>query len=154
MKATNFNTRVDKTTAIILIKIEDGISFSCADILRFEVMCKEYGDDDDWIGVTNDDIETIEDDDEYQTFELWGTERPILLGEKVTGYSVRAWKYEFPNDTASIISKDIPDNEAVGFGIYCDTAKGWQSHVIDLNTREQAQHIADTLTELLNTLPE
>lgn len=154
MKATNFNTRVDKTTALILINqniSNQSGTVSIADILNFEVMNKEYGDDDDWIGITHDDIDMIADDTEYKTFELWGIKRPVMLNENVIGYSVRAWKDEEEGDITSI---DVNDDEANGFGIYADTENGLQAHVIDFKTREQAQHIADTLTELLNTLPE
>ena len=38
----------------------------------FEIMCKEYGDDEDWNGVYADDLDTLEADEEneYQTFSL------------------------------------------------------------------------------------
>lgn len=39
-----------------------------------ELMCREYGDDDNWCGITVDDIEDwITDgiDDDYQNFEIW-----------------------------------------------------------------------------------
>jgi len=38
---------------------------------ELEIMCKEYGDDEDWVGVTRDDVEDLIRD-EYQTFEIWG----------------------------------------------------------------------------------
>ncbi len=39
----------------------------------YDVMCKEYGDDDDWVGMTGeDDLELLEDDpdNDYRTFVL------------------------------------------------------------------------------------
>jgi hypothetical protein len=44
---------------------------------QVDVMCKEYGDDEDWCGITTDDTESWDDnhgglpDDDYLTFELW-----------------------------------------------------------------------------------
>jgi len=35
------------------------------------IMCKEMGQDDDWEGITKDEIEGMYEDDEYQTFTLW-----------------------------------------------------------------------------------
>lgn len=43
------------------------------------LMSKEYGDDDDWCGVTDEDFDTIRDGPEYQTFALWFT-RSTLEG--------------------------------------------------------------------------
>ncbi len=38
----------------------------------FLVMCQEYSDeDDDFVEICPDEYETIEQDDKYQTFELW-----------------------------------------------------------------------------------
>ena len=62
--ATNFSHRLDKATVIFLLQNK---------LLRpgFDgIMCREYGDDDDWVGVTEDDIETIIGE-EYKTFEVW-----------------------------------------------------------------------------------
>lgn len=37
---------------------------------QVEIMCKEYGDDEDWNEVTTEDLDTLQGD-EYQTFEIW-----------------------------------------------------------------------------------
>jgi hypothetical protein len=57
-QATNFDVRVTKEQALAILQG------------RFDVMCKEYGEDEDWVGVTIDDLETLKGD-EYKTFELW-----------------------------------------------------------------------------------
>lgn len=36
----------------------------------FDVMCKEYGDDEDWVGLAEDEWELIQDEEEYKTFVL------------------------------------------------------------------------------------
>lgn len=38
--------------------------------LSFEIMCKEYGEDEDWVQVLPEDLETLQGE-EYQTFEIW-----------------------------------------------------------------------------------
>jgi len=35
------------------------------------IMCKEYGDDEDWIGMCVEDVENLSTDDEYKTFKIW-----------------------------------------------------------------------------------
>lgn len=35
-----------------------------------EIMCAEYGEDEDWVQVLPEDLETLEGE-EYQTFEVW-----------------------------------------------------------------------------------
>lgn len=65
--------------ALRVVSIKSGqiqISKEAAESLvkrGMEVMCKEYGDDDDWVGMTADDLdeETGKFDDDYQTFEIW-----------------------------------------------------------------------------------
>lgn len=79
MKATNFDIRISKTAALALLKpladpyIADGKMINCIldEMDGIEIMCKEYGDDEDWIGMTFEDYETLEEDEDYQTFELW-----------------------------------------------------------------------------------
>lgn len=41
------------------------------DEMKIEIMCKEYGEDDDWVGIEAEDYETISTSPEYQTFEIW-----------------------------------------------------------------------------------
>jgi len=51
MKTTNFDLRIDKEQAIAFLKHnifnDDNLGV---------IMCKEYGEDDDWVGITTDDI--------------------------------------------------------------------------------------------------
>ena len=58
-----FDYRLDKETALFLIEHE---------LLNGAViMCKEYGEDEDWVGMeSKEDIETLQDP-EYKTFEIW-----------------------------------------------------------------------------------
>jgi hypothetical protein len=69
--ATNFNVRVSKEEAMDLLKA--GVN----DI----IMCKEYGEDEDWVALAPDEVETIEDSPEYQTFELW-LDESVKAGKK------------------------------------------------------------------------
>lgn len=63
-KGQNFEIRISKLEAERLL--DEGL------LLPFTIMCKEYGEDDDWIEVTDEDLnENCVFDDEYQTFELW-----------------------------------------------------------------------------------
>jgi len=61
---TNFAYRISKSEAERL--------FNTYRKLPFDVMCKEYGDDDDWVGMSIEDInEDNEFDDDYKTFEIY-----------------------------------------------------------------------------------
>lgn len=61
LTATNFHIRVPKEYAEVLLYEDSEI-----------VMCKEYGEDEDWVGLIKDDLDDkgLLDDD-YKTFELW-----------------------------------------------------------------------------------
>ena len=66
MNTTNFDLRITKEQA------EEILKKNLHEKNRFAVMCAEYGDDEDWVGMEADDLD--EDgklDDDYQTFELW-----------------------------------------------------------------------------------
>ena len=63
---TNFDLRIPKPLAMYLIG-----SGLIDDNRNGVVMCKEYGDDRDWVGIVHDDVPLIHDDDEYQTFEVY-----------------------------------------------------------------------------------
>jgi hypothetical protein len=64
-KATNFHYRITKKEAERLVK-EHKYE------LPFDIMCKEYGEDEDWVGMNIDDIrEDGKFDDNYKTFEIW-----------------------------------------------------------------------------------
>ena len=60
--ATNFSIRLTRDMAHQLISEGDE-----------SVMCKEYGQDEDWVGLTMDDLDpdTMLLDDDYETFESW-----------------------------------------------------------------------------------
>lgn len=64
-RATNFDIRISRDVALYLL------AHDCVDDAKVSIMCKEYGEDDDWVGVGNDDVEVMLDDESYQTFELW-----------------------------------------------------------------------------------
>ena len=65
MRPTNFDCRIDKYTVIFLLT-----HHIFNDDALGQIMCREYGDDEDWQAVTADDIETIKGA-EYKTFEIW-----------------------------------------------------------------------------------
>jgi hypothetical protein len=66
-KGKNFNVAISREEAINLLSIYER--------LPFEIMCMEAGDDEDWIGITEGDIEYINGkptlSEDYQTFEIW-----------------------------------------------------------------------------------
>lgn len=80
-KATNFDYRISKKEAERLLK-EFGYD------LPFDIMCKEYGQDEDWVGVVEEDLN--EDgtlDDDYKTFELSGGNLPPAKAMKADAAS-------------------------------------------------------------------
>jgi len=64
--ATNFDIRIEKSDAERLLT-QFGYS------LPFEIMCREYGKDKEWVGLTPEDLddETGLLHESYQTFEIW-----------------------------------------------------------------------------------
>ena len=74
-KGTNFDVSLTRTEALYLLKPDENKQ-SISDSHKINIMCKEYGDDDDWVGMSSDDYETIlEDAATYKTFEIWLSER-------------------------------------------------------------------------------
>lgn len=65
-KATNFDIRIKKSEAERLLR-------EFGNALPFDIMCKEYGEGKDWIGLTPEDLdgETGLLHESYQTFEIW-----------------------------------------------------------------------------------
>lgn len=53
--------------------------------LKFDIMCQEYGDDEDWCGVYSEDYETLQDP-EYVHFEIWEGERSPQLFDDINKY--------------------------------------------------------------------
>lgn len=53
--------------------------------LGFDIMCQEYGDDEDWCGVYSEDYETLQDP-EYVHFEIWEGERCTQLFSDINEY--------------------------------------------------------------------
>jgi len=74
-RGTNFDYRISPEEAARLLR-EHGEA-----ALPFAVMCKEYGEDSDWVGMTEEDLnEAGEDraglfDEDYKTFETWATDK-------------------------------------------------------------------------------
>jgi len=64
--ATNFHIRIEKAEAERILR-----NFGYR--RNFDIMCKEYGDDKDWVSVCPEDLdqETGKFPDNYQTFEIW-----------------------------------------------------------------------------------
>lgn len=70
-KETNFDISLTRTEALYLLNPDKGEQ-SISEKHHIDIMCKEYGDDDDWVGLSSDDYETIlEDAVTYKTFEIW-----------------------------------------------------------------------------------
>jgi hypothetical protein len=107
-KATNFDIRITKDAALELLRTCDLKSgHKCLkDELGIEIMCKEYGDDEDWVGIESDDYYTIRDGEEYQTFEIWlptipsqkllsaikGIDWQMLRGQKANLVEIQAFQ--------------------------------------------------------------
>lgn len=59
--------------------------------IGYDVMCKEYGEDDDWVGITGeDDLELLKNDSEnyYRTFVLTTNETESFWVKEVKGISI------------------------------------------------------------------
>lgn len=70
-EGTNFDIALTRTETLFLLKSERK-GKSVSDKNNITIMCKEYGEDDDWVGLESDDYEIIlEDATTYQTFEIW-----------------------------------------------------------------------------------
>lgn len=70
-KETNFDISLTRTEALYLLN-PDKEGQSISEKHHIDIMCKEYGDDDDWVGLSSNDYETIlEDAVTYKTFEIW-----------------------------------------------------------------------------------
>ena len=65
---TNFHHRISRAEAVRLLKMERrGVD------LPFCIMCKEYGDDSDWVGLTAEDLDGDESggmDADWKTLEI------------------------------------------------------------------------------------
>ncbi|MES2409185.1 MAG: hypothetical protein V4509_02680 [Patescibacteria group bacterium] len=71
METTNFDLRITKAQAEELLRLASSRKGGTYG-MGFEVMCKEYGDDEEWVGMSESDLNddgTLDDD--YQTFELF-----------------------------------------------------------------------------------
>ncbi len=64
---------ISKEAALDLIRPANysSKSWSLKEEIGVEVMCKEYGEDDDWVGLMSEDYDTIRDGEEYKTFAIW-----------------------------------------------------------------------------------
>ena len=69
-QGTNFGWRLKPEEAARLMR-EHGYN------LPFDIMCKEYGDDDDWVGMSPEDLNKAGEDraglfdEDYKTFEVF-----------------------------------------------------------------------------------
>lgn len=68
--ALTFDISITRTQAVNLIYL------SANRLFNFDIMCEEYGEDEDWQEVNNGDLHTDENgdftlDENYQTFEIW-----------------------------------------------------------------------------------
>lgn len=101
-KETNFDISLTRTEALYLLNPgKEGQSVSEKN--NIDIMCKEYGDDDDWVGLNSDDYETIlEDAVTYKTFEIW------LSNEQ-------------SKDEISLLIKslNIPEEQAITIAVLC-----------------------------------
>lgn len=77
MTTTNFDLRITKQQAEELLRLSSSRKNGTHG-MGFEIMCKEYAEDnreegdEDWIGLTEDDLnEEGELDSDYKTFELF-----------------------------------------------------------------------------------
>lgn len=69
-KGTTFDILITREEALSLIK-PDSNGLSISEMFGFSIMCKEYGEDEDWCGVYSEDYDTILSDNTYATFEIW-----------------------------------------------------------------------------------
>lgn len=51
---------ISKYTAFLLLSLDTNLT----------IMCMEYGDDEDWVEVFHEDLDTLQES-EYKTFEIW-----------------------------------------------------------------------------------
>ncbi len=116
---TNFSIRVSKTVALSLINMNDE-----------RVMCKEYGQDEDWVGLVTDDLceGTGELYDDYKTFEIWclTDEETIATYESIIGdFDTEDFEYlkQLHNDNEEELNKGIrqiePTTTIVSFYNMC-----------------------------------
>lgn len=69
-KGTAFDICITREEALYLIKPRpDGKSIS--EIKGINIMCEEYGDDEEWCGIETEDYDMILSDSTYSTFEIW-----------------------------------------------------------------------------------
>jgi hypothetical protein len=103
IETTNFNQRITKEEAERLLLLY-------GEFLPFEIMCKEYGQDDDWIGLTPDDLDedTLLLDDDCQTFEIWADGDKQQAGFK---YATIFWKEK------AYKCREVADPENPGFDL-------------------------------------
>ena len=102
-KTTNFNQRISKAEAERLLMLH-------GEFLPFEIMCKEYGQDEDWVGLTPDDLDedTLLLNRYYQTFEIWADSDKPKANFK---YSTIFWNNE------AYKCREIADPENPGFDL-------------------------------------
>lgn len=115
-EGTNFDISLTRTEALHLLKPRDqGVSIS--DRQNIGIMCKEYGDDDDWVELSTEDYESIlEDATTYKTFEIWLSE----VQDKIL-----MWQF--------IKGLNIPEEKTITIAVLCQ-----ESNEVDIITTKMA----------------
>lgn len=110
--ATNFDIRISKSEAERLVK-----SKKVNDDKFGTIMCKEYGEDEDWVGMTDEDLdeETGKFDSDYKTFEIELSNDVHISEPRTSGKSaIKDWnkkettteKGKAPYDCDDLIAKE------------------------------------------------
>lgn len=135
-KGSNFDIRVDKADAERMLMARALCDFRNEDAVMNPylppftgIMCAEYGEDDDWCGVEEDDLRhNLKLDDDYQTFELWLETHPVAVN------AVEMWLSVGAESTPK--SGETPRCSNCGYyGVTTDAVLSWdfdeQEWVID-----------------------
>jgi len=102
-ETSNFDQRISKEEAERLLMLH-------GEFLPFDIMCKEYGQDEDWIGLSPDDLDedTLLLAEDYQTFEIWADTDKQQASFK---YSTIFWKDK------AYKCREVADPENPGFDL-------------------------------------
>jgi hypothetical protein len=124
-QGSNFSVRISREECLRLLNTDL--------LLPFEIMCAEYGEDDDWIGVSHDDLESITEFEEYETFEIWvvdmdfSTLPPYYVeGQTEEPTGLKAVNQQLLNALDALVSEH-----------------GEGRHVLNQNTRDYIEYDAD-----------
>lgn len=115
--ASNFHLRITRQETEELLKNPEKYNVGC----YFDIMCKEYWDDDDWVGINDDDLnEEGSMDSDYKTFEIFFdpnikdlTDIKSALTSKLDEYSVNAMENHVSELMDSFFNEEINDKELI-----------------------------------------